>query len=43
MGYICRFCEAVGHINIAILKREDGPPFNLEWCSECGAVQTKFR
>ncbi len=44
MGYICKFCDAVGHINMVVVKlSDDNTDFPLEWCSECGAVQSKFK
>jgi len=43
MGYICKFCDSVGHINMIVVKLQDDSEFPLEWCSECGSIQTKFK
>jgi len=43
MKSICRFCNEIGHINSVFVKTNNDQTFELEWCSECGKIQNKFR
>jgi uncharacterized Zn finger protein len=43
VGYLCKFCDAVGHINMVVVKLQGDEDFPLEWCSECGKVQSRFK